>query len=103
MATLFLVEHVEHALIGHYLPQLCRTSLQIILQVSKHQVPQPTITALEGVLTCLCVVSVSIRRIYIYKEAVIALAKLSVSVIVGDLPFQSVPRAKHHVLCPLIN
>ena len=58
---------------------------------------------LEGVLRRFRVVGIPVRRVAVHQEAVVALAKLRVTVVVRDVPFQPVPRAQHHVLRTLVN
>ena len=103
VAALFVVQHRKHPLVRHHGPEVRRAPFQIVLQVTQHQVPEPRVVPLEGVLRRFRVVGIPVRRVAVHQEAVVALAKLRVTVVVRDVPHQPVPRAQHHVLRTLVD
>ena len=103
VAALLVVEHGQYTLVGHHGPEAGGTPFEIVLKVGEYQVPQPRVVTLEGVLARLRVVGVAVGGVRVHEEAVVALAKLRVTIVVGDVPFLTVPRAQHHVLRPLVN
>ena len=103
VAALLVVQHGQYTLVRHHGAEAGGTPLQVVLKVGKHQVPQPRVVALEGVLAGLRVVSIPVGGVRVHEEAVVSLAELRVTVVVRDVPFKPVPRAQHHVLRPLVH
>ena len=103
VARLLHVQHVQDTAGGKYTAKSLRLCLQVSVQVGQNEVPKPAVTAFKGIFPGLGVISVAVGGVVIHQETVVTFSHLGITVVVGDVPYQAVPRAQHHVLRTLVN
>ena len=97
------VEHLQHRLRAHVrADRSCRLH-QLVGQSLPHELPQHAVVSGEGVGPDAVVVGLLGDRIVVGQHSIVTAAEDCVGVVRQEIPLQSIPGGKHHVLGPLVH